>query len=289
MSDLALVTPVTDAELPAYREVLETVLTNLARAEVAADLVVVVQTRGGPADPVLDFLRRPGIDLVVTDRYSASRARNVGIGRIRRGEHRRICFLDADAVPGVGLLRSVRSRLADDEDVLVGRVRWHEGTPPADADAAAPGVRVPIERCLFGTYLWSAFLPAAAVLDTGVRFDESIGPGEDTRLKSGEDVLFLAELAEAAGLRHAVRFDACALHPARPSDYSKHLFYAEGQGALFVRLLRKRLRRPLKASVLASFGLSLGNALLRVVALRPRSLPILGLRLRGAWRALRAT
>jgi hypothetical protein len=288
MSDLVLVTPVTDAELPTYREIFAAVQRNLARAGVPADLVVVLQTHGDVADLDLDFLRLPLVELVTTSRFSASRARNLGIARMRRAEHRYVCFLDADAVPSVGLLRSVAPRLAKSSDLFVGNIRWYEGPLPDPGGEAAEPVRAAIGPLLLSTYLWSSFLPARLVIDSGVRFDESIGPGESTRLKSGEDVLFLAELVVANEVHEVLRFGRCALHPERPSDFSKHLTYAEGQGALFVRLLRSRMRRSLKATVLASFGLFLGNGLLRVLTLRRRSLPILGLRLRGVWRALRA-
>lgn len=285
MNGLVLVTPVTDAEIPAYREVFAAVRRHLDRAGVRAGHVVVVQTRD--ADRLdLGFLRRPDVELVTTDRFSASAARNLGVARLRRGRDRYVCFLDADAVPSVGLLRSVRPRLADSGELLVGRVAWHRGPAPDGPEEPSVAERAPVARWLLSTYLWSTFLPVPAVLDPAIRFDESIGPGEGTRLKSGEDVLFLARVVAANGLTHALRFASPAHHPARPRDFSKHLAYAEGQGALFVRLLRGPLRRSLKAAVLASFGLFLGNGLLRVLLFRRRSVTILALRLRGAWRAL---
>ncbi|MGH2569691.1 MAG: hypothetical protein ACRDGR_00605, partial [bacterium] len=202
---------------------------------------------------------------------------------------RYVCFLDADAVPSVGLLRSVRGRLRAGEEILAGRLRWHEGPrPDGFADETEPS-RVPIARLLLASHLCATFLPVAQVLDAGIRFDESIGPGEVTSLKSGEDVLFLTQVVVANDARRALRFEACTFHPSRPPDFSKHLAYAEGQGSLFVRLLRSRMRRSLKAVVLASFGLFLGNGLVRVLTFRRRSARILALRLRGAWRALLAS
>ena len=47
------------------------------------------------------------------------------------------------------------------------------------------------------------------------------------------------------------------------------------------------MRRSLKVGVLASFGLFLGNSVVRVLTLRRRSIAILRLRLRGAVEGLR--
>jgi hypothetical protein len=289
MSELVLVTPVTDAELSAYRETFAAVGEGLRVASVRAKRIVVLQTRAAAANLDLEFLRAPDVELVTTSGFSASAARNLGIARLRRGEDRYVCFLDADAVPSVGLLRSVRGRLQADSAILVGRVHWHDRGLPAGFEEATEPSRVPIGRLLLSAYLCSTFLPVAQVLDAAVRFDESIGPGESTCLKSGEDVLFLTQLVVANDATHALRFDARAFHPSRPRDFSKHLAYAEGQGSLFVRLLRSPMRTSLKAVVFASFGLFLGNALLRVLTFRRRSARILALRLRGAWRALLAS
>jgi hypothetical protein len=288
MGALVLVTPVTDAELPAYREAFAAVGENLRRAAIRAKRIVVLQTRGDAAALDLGFLRTPDVELVTTSRFSASAARNLGIARLDRAA-RYVCFLDADAVPSVGLLRSVRERVPADAGILVGRPHWHEGPTPAGFHEPTEPVSVPIGRLLLAAYLWSTFLPVALVLDSGARFDESIGPGEGTRLKSGEDVLFLAQVVVANDVTRALRLDSRTFHPARPRDFSKHLAYAEGQGSLFVRLLRSRMRRSLKAAVLASFGLFLGNGLVRVLTFRKRSVVILGLRVRGAWRALLAS
>jgi hypothetical protein len=260
---------------------------NLREADVAAELVVVVQTKGDADRLDLDFLHVPGVEVLATTRFSASAARNLGLDRLRSAEPRFLCFLDSDAVPSVGLLRSVRSYFSGRDRILIGRAHWYEGDPAGRFSDVTTGRPTSIGRLLFSTYLWSTFLPTSYVVGAGIRFDESIGPGEETRLKAGEDVLLLSQVVLANEVEEAVLFDAGTLHPRRPSDFSKHLTYAEGQGALFVRLLRSRLPRSLKARVLASFGLFLGNALVRVLTFRRRSLPILRLRLRGALEGFR--
>ena len=284
---LGIVTPVMDSQLTAYRTVFLTVMQNLREADVAAELVVVVQSKGGADRLDLDFLRTPGVVVLTTTRFSASAARNLGLDRLQATEPRFVCFLDSDAIPSVGLLRSVRSYFDGSDRILIGRAHWHEGNGDGHFSDVTPGRSASIGRVLFSTYLWSTFLPTSYVFGPGIRFDESIGPGEDTRLKSGEDILLLSQVVVTHEIDKALIFDACTLHPQRPSDFSKHLTYAEGQGALFVRLLRSRLPRSLKARVIASFGLFLGNALVRVITFRKRSLPILRLRVRGALEGFR--
>lgn len=228
------------------------------------------------------------MEIVRTSRFSVSVARNLGMRALRPDHSRYVYFLDSDAIPSTGLLKSVRTYLAESDRLLVGRVRWCDRWPPGDFPDPSRGRPVPVRRVLCSAFLGATFLPSAAVLRSAVRFDESIGPGEGTDLKSREDVLFLYRLASASDIRKAVRFPhAYALHPERSRDRSKHVLYARGQGALFARLLRSRMRPDLKASVVGSLLLFLGNALVRGLTFRPSALRILGLRLRGVLEGFR--
>lgn len=129
---------------------------------------------------------------------------------------------------------------------------------------------------IYDTYIWSYLFK---VSDIGlIRFDESFGPGQSTRFKSGEDVLFLFEyLSKKNCIRVFEASRAYVYHPARSASYDKHLTYAKGQGKMFRVLLK------LHPSLLLyrDFFLFLGNAVVRCLLGKPNSSRILRQRLIG--------
>lgn len=129
---------------------------------------------------------------------------------------------------------------------------------------------------IYDTYIWSYLLHVANL--KGLRFDEEIGPGNNTTYKSGEDVLFLFDYFSIAQsftvLECSTRF---VYHPPRPENYEKHLIYAAGQGRLFRVLLNRYPSYGLIRDIILFFG----NALVRCFLWKPKSMKILLLRLSG--------
>ena len=111
-----------------------------------------------------------------------------------------------------------------------------------------------------------------------LRFDTRFGPGQATRFKSGEDVIFLFDYfsKKKSYWSHEAK-NVLIYHPPRNRDYSKHMIYALGQGRMFNVLLRRHRVFSLYIDVLLFFG----NALLRCLMLRRNSLRIFILRIQG--------
>ncbi|WP_336209831.1 hypothetical protein [Enterobacter sp. P82] len=129
---------------------------------------------------------------------------------------------------------------------------------------------------VYNTYVWSYLLRVDNLKD--LRFDTNYGPGVNTRYKSGEDVIFLFDyFSENNLVKVSSDKNVAVYHPPRPTDYSKHLLYAYGQGALFRKLIKKHLSTKIIVDCILFFG----NAVFRCVLLKKNSLAILLNRLKG--------
>ena len=85
----------------------------------------------------------------------------------------------------------------------------------------------------FNTFLGCYFFKRNLIHDHNIRFNENLGPAEDTYLKSGEDILFICELYSKNQIYGYLSYpNLKVLHPIRPADNSKHLLYLNGQAAV---------------------------------------------------------
>lgn len=110
------------------------------------------------------------------------------------------------------------------------------------------------------------------------RFDEECGPGKFTKYKSGEDFLFLAEFFhENKNIEFEELSSPYIFHPPRPSDYSKQLTYASGQG----RMYKKLLKNFFSFRYFYWCFLFFINAIFRVFSFKPNAKKIFKLRVKG--------
>lgn len=129
---------------------------------------------------------------------------------------------------------------------------------------------------IYNSFVWSYLFRVADINSS--RFDLNFGPGDSTIFKSGEDVLFLFEYFSKDKRVIMPRNSGVLIsHPPRPGDFSKHLLYAYGQGALFRKLVKEHFNIRLLIDVVLFFG----NAIFRCIMLRKNAFPILINRLKG--------
>ncbi|MGL4447925.1 MAG: hypothetical protein ACRCZA_01355 [Shewanella sp.] len=129
---------------------------------------------------------------------------------------------------------------------------------------------------IYNTYIGSYLLKVSDV--DGIIFNEAFGPGQNTRFKSGEDVLFLFDYLQKIKACHVFEADECyVFHPKRSLSYDKHLTYASGQGKIFRILLAKYPSFLLYRDSILFFG----NAVMRCLLGKPNALRILKQRLIG--------
>ena len=129
---------------------------------------------------------------------------------------------------------------------------------------------------IYDTYIGSYLLKISDVNE--IVFNKAFGPGQNTRFKSGEDVLFLFDYLQKIKSRHVFEADDCyVFHPKRSLSYDKHLTYASGQGKIFRELLAKYPSFLLYRDFILFFC----NAVMRCLLGKPNALRILKQRLIG--------
>ena len=224
-------------------------------------------------------------EIIFSDVLNVSAARNMGIRRAKSLTAKFIIFHDCSVIYPKRSLQFFKHNLdsLDESCIAQLKVAFHDYRFIGELNGESVDEMVepspftlskvnPIRDC----YLWSYLFIVDKIKSI---FDESIGPGERTTYKSGEDVLFLFDYFVKGGIHSSkVALSAIVIHPPRPSDYSKHLLYARGQGRLFRLLLRSY---PKDVNVWKYFVLFWGNALVRVFLLRKNSCNILFRRMLG--------
>lgn len=131
---------------------------------------------------------------------------------------------------------------------------------------------------LIDTYVGSYIFKIKDIMN--VRFNEDVGPGENTHFKSGEDVLFLCEYFKATNKNKLNKAKCLYLyHPARPANLEKQLTYSKGQGYLYKNLI---LEYP-SFYIWFMFFCFVGNSFFRCFLFKKNSFYILKNRFIGFW------
>lgn len=284
MKTLNVILPAIQSESELLKKNLSGLLERLERAGIPDyQVIVIFQTKSNaPID--LGGPYPPEVKIIPASFYSVSKARNLGLSMVPLNTDHFVYFLDCDAVPSDGFLEMAKWVLESDVPFARGRVLWREeesGLPPSGSHGVYPRKYVQHMWRVKKHFLWIHIIRGDML--SGIRFNERIGPGEATTLKSGEDLLYYYEIVKRNRLTEFVDFPDCYVcHPERPADLSKELLYAKGQGALYRHLMIDLgLPRGAWIGVALLFALFLGNALFRAVTFQRNGFGILKERLRG--------
>ncbi|GAA4649774.1 hypothetical protein GCM10023116_20550 [Kistimonas scapharcae] len=93
-----------------------------------------------------------------------------------------------------------------------------------------------IKNCTMSRWLFKANLLKNS------SFNETLGPGDKTTIKSAEDVYFLYELSKNKKF-NVVNVPYYVYRESRPKDLSKHTLYAKGYGAVLAFLFKNEPRK----------------------------------------------
>ncbi|MEH6559643.1 MAG: hypothetical protein V7708_17740 [Oceanicoccus sp.] len=275
MAKLLVQVSTTDADFSIYRKTIIASLKNiLDKAEAEVMVLVVYQSEGAgrPEDSLFSDSR---VDLQLTSNFNVSAARNAGLSFARSKDIDYVVFQDTSISVSDGFIQLINIVVAQKIGIAKGNVQWGSSFSHNPEEEL-----VLSEKCvspIFDAYVWS-YIFSLEALD-GLTFNEQLGPGRYTAVKAGEDVIFLY-LLFGRKFSFSVTYSVAAkvYHPARPSDNSKHLEYAEAQGILVRRLLSENcLNLNLLSYCLAFFG----NAVFRAIIGKPNSSAILHRRIQG--------
>ncbi|AUY77095.1 hypothetical protein [Escherichia coli] len=218
------------------------------------------------------------IEFYETDYFGISNARNLCIEACLRKNAKFIIFHDASIYwtkSAAEFIHRFRNNIETPRINLLFDKNYHmqhEFNHPLDIQ------NIRIEKCnpIYNSYVGGFLFRVSKIKE--LRFHLGFGPGKYTKCKSGEDVLFLFEYFERQNITlYPINRKIAVIHPPRPSDYSKHLLYAYGQGALFRFLVHKYKRMSLFYDLILFFG----NALVRCLLFKKKSFQILYNRLKG--------
>lgn len=246
MKGISFVTPVIEHDLNCFIDNIPLVLENLSVSNFnIVEWIVVVQHKTEISADVLNALKKFDINVLFTNFYSISRARNIGIREIRCSEENTevVCFLDADALPSVELLNFFSANINEGIPLVGGKIFWGGAEDIKLLNITRWCVNknfsVPSPLVIFNTFLGCYAFNKKLLLHSSVLFDETIGPAENTKLKTGEDVMFLLTFVNSLNLKKILYSPISKVfHPARESDNEKALVYAEGQAITYSNILK---------------------------------------------------
>ena len=281
---LNIILPAIESERDLLRENLSRLLSLLEDADIINYAVYIIFQTGSPDEEIIPSPCPPQVKVCAVSFYSTSKARNLGLSMVNLDAENYVYFLDCDAVPSRSFFEMLKQVFFNDIPLSCGSVRWGEKEMESPCSMQRGDSMERSSRPLWKImqhFLWAYIIRGDLI--GFVRFNERVGPGKETVLKSGEDMLFFYEVVKANRIASVDEFPRCAVyHPARPSDLSKELKYAEGQGALYRYLLCKMsLPWDARLGVGILFFLFIGNAFFRAITFRHNGFKILKNRLHG--------
>lgn len=276
-------------ELPAYTDgAKKHHLPSAQKFNRFVEFILVIQGSTPPDETYLNKIREKlSIRLVYTPIKSTSHARNLGIRILSELEKtpENVIFLDSDSfITSDSWSEIIHISNQNLDEIHEIEVKWEGQLKPAEFKFinTPPSRRIKWQNRMFRTYLWTLLIPTHLIIQPAIRFNEKIGPGENTILKSGEDTIFLLDLFQRNKIKDLIyHSDLHVQHPSRPLDNSKRLTYALGQGNLFRVLIANTTDKTFFVYLLGWLTLFLGNTLFMLITFKPNALAIAKMRLKG--------
>ncbi|ENO8808613.1 hypothetical protein ACCE85_000559 [Photobacterium damselae] len=216
-----------------------------------------------------------GIDYLVIREMNVSNARNLCIEKSSKEGFKYLLFHDATIFWTVNAALFIKEKI--NQDVLLKvKLKFTDITYNNDKSKFTVDGTYKKINPMYNTYVGMYLFEVEKIKN--IKFSTEHGPGSNTKYKSGEDVLFLYDYMNLNGdiivyesNQHFIE------HPKRDSDYSKHLYYAYGQGRVFRVLLKSKNNYHIYLDLM----FFLGNACVRCFMFKKNSLNILKLRIKG--------
>ncbi|MBC7751334.1 MAG: hypothetical protein H7Z73_06390 [Candidatus Saccharibacteria bacterium] len=280
---LAVIAPTVAVDLVVFVDNLKKLQSQLISADINFIFVVIFQSRNASLPLLCDGLKSSFCNVLHSTVLNVSHARNLGLEFIEKSQFEgQVLFLDSSIFFDRTVWEAYNNHQTSSRRLWFVEVRWknYVGTSKLSKNTVALK-KMDTMKVFYGAYVWSAFF--STNLLKGLRFNECFGVGEDATFQGGEDVLFIID----AFLKNESKADLAAycyvFHPPRPLDFSKHLKYARGTGAMFGCLLSSHNPLRYRAMFLIFFVISICNSTLRCFWFKKNSIKILKLKINGYW------
>lgn len=278
---LAVIAPTVEADLAVFFDNLKKLESQLISANIDFIFVVIFQTRNASLPSLFDGVTSSFCNVLHSTVLNVSHARNLGLEFIEKSLFEgRVLFLDSSIFFDHTVWEAYNSHQTSSLRLWFVGVCWKNYNSMSNFSNNTVSLKkMDTTEVFYGAYVWSAFFSTNLLKE--LRFDERFGVGEDAVFQGGEDVLFIID----AFLKNKSKADLApycyVFHPPRALDFSKHLKYARGTGAMFGCLLSSHKPRRYRALFFVFFGLSIGNSILRCVLFKKHSIQILKLKITG--------
>ncbi|MEM6823811.1 MAG: hypothetical protein AAF566_01755 [Pseudomonadota bacterium] len=173
-----------------------------------------------------------------------------------------VIFRDCRSVLETRYLEALQSAPITTDVARVSKHLWTEGFPRSPASVVS--VRQHYDIIGRSSVSTLAFRP---LILEGMLFPETMGPGRDTGIKSGEDTMFLSRVFSGRGDWSVRQLPGAVFQMPRTDLTEKHRDYADGQVCVSQILMQDR-RLPLTVRTVATLRLGL-FALATLRFLRP--------------------
>lgn len=280
---LAVIAPTVEADLAVFFGNLKKLESQLILADIDFIFVIIYQTRNANLPLLFDSFTSSFCNVLHSTVLNVSHARNLGLVFIEKSLFEgRVLFLDSSIFFDRTVWEAYNSHQTSGFRLWFVSVCWENYDKSSNfSNSTVSLTKMDTTDVFYGAYVWSAFF--STDLLKGLRFDEHFGVGEDAVFQGGEDVLFIID----AYLKNKSKADLApycyVFHPPRALDFSKHLKYARGTGAMFGCLLSSHKSPRHRALFFVFFGLSICNSILRCVLFKKHSIQILKLKITGYW------
>jgi len=251
---LGIVIPIIEEEIKYLYKNLDILISNLSHARIIDYKVCIIcQTEDAVPEINYDF-----ISIIKTEHYSVSHARNIGL-KYFHDKSDYIYFLDFDAMPSSNFLTESKKNMLLGLDVWSGNLKWTDDFNYNESKSKSryQHKMKTISSLPYHQFLGCFILKKSLLLNHEIYFEETLGPGSDTFYKSGEDVLFLANIFSRNNIdKYRFYKDLNIYHPPRDNDNLKSIVYCDG--AVYVnKLIIKSEEMHIKLKVSSFFYLIL--------------------------------
>jgi hypothetical protein len=271
---LGIIIPLIEDELDGFYSIINKVQLNLELALIDNyHIIVVFQSKNNIFLPLIK-----NVTFVITTFYSVSNARNIGLDKFQNNCDY-IYLLDQDALPSVDFLIQSKTNMKLKTSIWSGKINWTGLTENKKNFSNNNIKKMNIFFFPRKTFLGCYFFKSDSINKT--RFNLNLGPGENTKLKGGEDLLFLAVFCSRNNINNFKYYPNLYIdHPKRPSNNQKELLYLESQIAVSKHLVyNKQMLFEMRFGAFIYLLLFLANGFVKVLKMQKNSLIIFKRRL----------
>lgn len=214
------------------------------------------------------------IKFIFIEYFSVSLARNIGIENSKFLDGT-LYLLDCDALPTINTLDFFYDIFIRGYKIAAVKLKW--GVPnihPINNISLSYKCKGKIFS-IFNSFLSCYMLDLDLINKNRIKFNENLGPGLNSKYKSGEDLIFLQDYLLHINTDIPFSQYDFVFHPKRDSLNTKQLIYSEGQIAVAKYLFNNHYGYKIKFSSLFYLFLLFLNSFKKIIFFENNSLKLL--------------